>query len=370
MKKGWCPGAHRPMRSGDGLILRVRPRLGRLTAAQVGGICEAAARFGSGILELTSRANVQIRGVTEAGFPPLLERLDALGLLDPDEGAEAVRNVVVAPLWRAGDATERIATELLAGLAGLPPLPAKFGFAVDAGDGPVLGGVGADVRIERGVAGGLVVRADGAATGQATGAPVAAALDLARWFADHGGADAGRMARLRAPEPGAAPAAAQPAPEPGMTTLGPLLGAPFGHVEAAALAALVRVSGAEAVRVTPWRSLLLEGGRVVPSPGFVDRPGDPLLAVDACAGAPACPAATVQTRALARALAGRSAGRLHVSGCVKGCARAVPAAVVLVGRDGRYDLVLDGRAGDAPVATGLTAEAVLARIGSGDALQL
>ncbi len=26
--KGWCPGALRPMESGDGLVVRVRPRAG------------------------------------------------------------------------------------------------------------------------------------------------------------------------------------------------------------------------------------------------------------------------------------------------------------------------------------------------------
>ena len=35
--KGWCPGAWRPMASGDGLLVRVRPRLGRLTASAGGG---------------------------------------------------------------------------------------------------------------------------------------------------------------------------------------------------------------------------------------------------------------------------------------------------------------------------------------------
>ena len=29
--KGWCPGAYRPMMSGDGLVVRVRPTLARLT---------------------------------------------------------------------------------------------------------------------------------------------------------------------------------------------------------------------------------------------------------------------------------------------------------------------------------------------------
>jgi precorrin-3B synthase len=44
---------------------------------------------------------------------------------------------------------------------------------------------------------------------------------------------------------------------------------------------------------------------------------------------------------------------VHVSGCAKGCARQEKAPVTLVGRDGRYDLVLSGTAADTPVRTGL-----------------
>ncbi|WP_252979256.1 hypothetical protein [Mameliella alba] len=35
--KGWCPGAWRPMLSGDGLVVRVRPHLARLDADQARG---------------------------------------------------------------------------------------------------------------------------------------------------------------------------------------------------------------------------------------------------------------------------------------------------------------------------------------------
>ena len=31
MIRGWCPTAWRPMAAGDGLLVRVRPKLGRLT---------------------------------------------------------------------------------------------------------------------------------------------------------------------------------------------------------------------------------------------------------------------------------------------------------------------------------------------------
>ncbi|MEC7256728.1 MAG: hypothetical protein VXW58_02815, partial [Pseudomonadota bacterium] len=87
--KGWCPGAHRPMMSGDGLIVRVRPRLGRLSRAQVLGLCEAAATHSGGIIDLTNRANLQLRGVAEDAHESLLAQLFALGLVDADPETEA-----------------------------------------------------------------------------------------------------------------------------------------------------------------------------------------------------------------------------------------------------------------------------------------
>ena len=40
--KGWCPGAYQPMQSGDGLIVRVRPRFARLNAKQALGLSQAS----------------------------------------------------------------------------------------------------------------------------------------------------------------------------------------------------------------------------------------------------------------------------------------------------------------------------------------
>ena len=356
--KGWCPGAHRPMESGDGLIVRVRPPLGRLTAAQVQGLCAAAREHGSGILELTRRANIQIRGVSWAAHPALLDALDALGLIDAP-ATEARRNILVAPLWQPGDATARIAAELAARLGELPDLPAKFGFAVDAGAAPMLVAASADIRIERAADAALVLRADGVAGGMPLrhGSEVTAAIALAHRFAEADGAAYKRMARHpRAADlcpPERSPAVPQAPVIPGMSALGPAIGLPFGQIEAAALADLVVRSGAQALRVTPWRVAILEGGTPVADPSVLADPADPLLRTDACPGKPFCPAATVETRALARRLAPRVAGRLHVSGCAKGCARPRAADVTLTGRAGRFDLIRDGHAWDTPGRSGL-----------------
>ena len=96
--KGWCPGALKPMQSGDGLIVRVRPRCGMLSPDELIGLAEAAQRFGNGHIDLTRRANLQIRGVSEETLPGLHAVIGRLGLLDSTPQGEAVRNLMISPL--------------------------------------------------------------------------------------------------------------------------------------------------------------------------------------------------------------------------------------------------------------------------------
>ena len=361
--KGWCPGAHRPMASGDGLIVRVRPRMARLTGEQARGLAGLSLAFGNGVIDLTSRANLQMRGVKEAGIEPILLQLVALDLLDTDAETEARRNIMVQPFWTDGDDTHQIAEALNLRLADLPLLPAKFGFAIDAGDAPCLGQAPADLRIERAPSGGLVLRADGQRLGTAVTAENATdrMIALANWFTQTGGARSGRMARHLAtaasfPDwagPTVAPAAPRPATIPGRTPIGRCIGAAFGQIAAEDLFALM--TGQTALRLTPWRLLIVEGNPATVPAGFVVRPDDPVLRIDACPGAPGCPSASVATRALGQRLAAHlpPGQRLHISGCTKGCAHPVPADLTLVGRGARFDVVRNGVAWDKPAQTGL-----------------
>ena len=370
--RGWCPDAWRPMAAGDGLLVRVKPRLGRLTRAQLIALGEAAARHGNGLIDLTSRANLQLRGVAEAAWPALVEDLVAAMLVDADAEAEKRRNVLVAPDWVAGDDTHRIATELLARLDELPPLPGKMGFVVDAGEAPCLSDTPGDLRVERSREGPLILRADGRETGVAVaqGREAEALVALAHWFVASGGAAAGRMRRHAAPLPAfavgdLAPAAPAPGMEPGRHPVGGAVGLAFGQMDAAGLVRLARTD-VSAVRLTPWRLVITEGALPV-DPALVTDPSHPLLRTDACVGAPACPQAQVETRDLARRLAPLVSGRLHVSGCAKGCARARPSDVTVTGRAGRYDLAFDAPAGTPPLHAGLTGDALLSLFGTPDA---
>ena len=344
--KGWCPDAWRPMAAGDGLLVRIRPPLGRLTRAQTLALCDAAMAWGNGEVDVTSRANLQIRGVAEAGWRGLVEALLAVGLIDPDPEREARGAVLVAPDWQDGDDTQHIATALRERLADLPVLPGKVGFAIDAGPAPVLTRAPADFRVERAVDGRLLVRGEGRAAGVdvTRDTAVDALIALARWFVDSGGAAAGRMARHAAAVPGPAtlvPAPVAPPPEAGAHPLGAAIALGFGRIAGTVLRDRIAAEPVTAIRVTPWRMLILEGG----VPDNARDQSSVRAGVDACVGAPACPQASVATRDLARRLAPLVAGSLHVSGCAKGCARARPADVVLTGRDGRFDLALHARAG-------------------------
>lgn len=371
--KGWCPGALRPMQSGDGLVVRVRPFGGRLDAAQAAGLAHLAERHGNGLIDVTSRANLQIRGVSESSHRPLLDGLAQLLLLDPNVGTETRRNILVTPFWRDGDETQALAAELEEALADSTlELPTKFGFAVDDGTSRVLAGNSADVRIERDAAGGLMVRADGAGLGRpvARGEAVSTALAFAIWFVASAGTTSGRgrMAAhvaAGAEFPEALRGEVEPAPimaaaRPGLYPQGAMVGVAFGQMPHATLNQL---SGCgHALRMTPWRMVLSEGKRTMPSAsGLITEAYDPALRVIACSGAPRCREAHADTRALAAALAPNigAASRLHVSGCAKGCAHSGTAAITLVATGAGFDLVRGGSTRDEPILRGLDGDDIV-----------
>lgn len=370
--RGWCPGAWRPMASGDGLIVRVRPRLARLSHLQLLGLCQAAQRCGNGLIDLTNRANLQLRGVSDATLDPLLERLARLDLLDASPELERRRNVLVTPDWQSGDDSHRLALTLLQRLHEVPALPAKMGIAIDAGAAPLVARESADFRIERGTSGRLLLRADGRARGTPLDSvedAIDALLRLMHWFLDSGGDQARRMRHWHAPLPAWAPEEEAPRMELSPLMLGPhalgvVCGLPFGQIEAAQLAALLADTPVHAVRVTPWRQLLLEGIQALPAAGgLLSDNADPLLRTHACPGVPRCASATVETRQLARQLAPCVKGSLHVSGCSKGCACPSTTDVCLTGRTGHYDIAYGARADDAPEAMHLSAADVLSSFG-------
>ncbi len=350
------------MQSGDGLVVRVRPRGGRLTPDQARGVAQLAALHGNGLIDLSNRANVQLRGVTEASHPALIDGLRGLDLIDADATDEARRNIITTPFWTEADRTQTLAGQLAEALSApdAPQLPSKFGFALDTAAISCLRDTPADIWLETGPDGLLLATHSDLALPVTPETAVPEAIALTHWFLANGGVSEGRgrMATLlkRTHLPGRFSAKRLPAavaPTPGPTPQGQLVGFEFGQMQAETLAALADLGP---LRVTPWRMLLIEGLTEAPQiPGLITQPDDPMLRVIACTGAPGCLQAHAATRPLARALAPKLTETLHVSGCAKGCAHPTAAPLTLIATPNGFALIRDGTASGTPLREGLSA---------------
>lgn len=407
LRKGWCPGALAPMAAKDGLLVRLRITAGVVPAALARRLAQAGREHGNGLFDLSSRANLQVRGVSSASLPCLIETLDDLALIDADAAAEAVRNVLVSPLAGLGAPVDAraIAKALEAELTyakDLHRLPGKFGFLIDDGGALSLAHTPADVRFE--FCGGdeqgdfAIAIGGGASDAAYLGACRASevvdlAVRLARTFLRLGALTPEPPRRMRDLMRQCAAAAiadsaglrltAPPKREPGIEPcpIGLLrfnetncfgVGAPFGRLTAPMLDAAADASeifAAGEIRLTPWRALLLPHVRdhqagalrnYFAARGFIVDHEDARLAIATCGGASACERATTDTHADALALmfAARKLCKtgvaLHVSGCIKGCARQAATPYTLVANAGGYDLIENGAASESSRARGLS----------------
>ena len=135
-----CPGVFAPHDAADGALARVRLPGGVISAAALRVVASCADELGDGHVHLTSRGNLQLRGLARG--PELAARLAAAGLL-PSATHERVRNVLASPLSgiAGGLADVRgVAAGLDRGLCArseLAALPGRFLFALDDGRGDV-----------------------------------------------------------------------------------------------------------------------------------------------------------------------------------------------------------------------------------------
>ncbi|WP_378950227.1 precorrin-3B synthase [Mesorhizobium sp. ANAO-SY3R2] len=79
-RRGACPALSAPMQTGDGLLVRLNPLTGEIAPKTLIGLCESALRHGNGIVEVTARGSIQIRGLTAESAALLAAEVDALGI--------------------------------------------------------------------------------------------------------------------------------------------------------------------------------------------------------------------------------------------------------------------------------------------------
>lgn len=384
--RGACPGLSDPMRTGDGLLARFVPAE-PMTPDAFAQVCRAAHLHGNGILEVSARGSLQVRGLRPETTDAFAEAIaahvrvatgvpvaaDPLGDVSPQAAIDSHA--------LAGEMREAIDAAALADRLG-----PKVCVAIDSGAALHLGGVSADVRLRAKSRDTVQVSVGGDAVTAASLGVVALAdaIGVVARLLDVIAAD-GKSTRARdivldrfaaaigcPPDEPPSASSSVAATEPigihtlrdGCVALG--IGLPFGHCGADTLERLGQAAsraGAGSIRPAPGRALLLVG--VTPAAvesltttaarlGFITRADDPRRRVSACAGKPACASGEIAARAMAPAIAAAAAAligedaTIHVSGCPKGCAHPGKATITIVGVDGKAGLVMDGRADGEP----------------------
>ncbi|MCA6092136.1 precorrin-3B synthase [Streptomyces sp. SCA3-4] len=138
-----CPGALRLHSAADGALARIRVPAGLLTTRQAEALAGLAEELGDGHLDLTSRGNLQLRGLPSDCGAVLAARLRAAGLL-PSDAHERVRNLVASPLSGLDgsghadvQAWARELDRLLCENPDITALSGRFLFGLDDGRGDV-----------------------------------------------------------------------------------------------------------------------------------------------------------------------------------------------------------------------------------------
>jgi precorrin-3B synthase len=394
-RRSACPGLSAPMATGDGLLVRLLP-VGTIALDAFAALCAAARRHGNGIIEVTSRGSIQIRGLSAASAPRFAAAVAALGVaagdgipvltdplagLDPDEIIDAT---ALAADLRAALAQSSLAQRLSAkvsvtidggGTLGLDRLAADVRLHAEAVDGVALlcvsvGGDGksaipigciavqdgaevtkrlVDIIAQRGhhVRARDIVAAEGIAVFRSAIEDLLVASAPPRW----------RGNELKEPI-GVHPL------RDGTFAYG--VGLAFGHADATSLQRLTeaaKAAAARGMRAAPGRTLMIVGLTQQAAPsfaaaaealGFIVRADDPRRHVVACAGAPICASAIIAARAIAPEIVAAAAPHLdgsfqiHISGCAKGCAHPAPAALTIVGTPSGLALITNGATRDMP----------------------
>ena len=146
--RGACPGLSAPMATGDGLLVRLLP-IGTIALDAFAGMCAAARQHGNGIIEVTSRGSIQIRGLSAASAPRFAAAIAALGIAAGDgipvltgPLADLTPDEIIDTTALAADLRVALAQNSLA-----QRLSAKVSVAIDGGGSLSLDDISADVRL-------------------------------------------------------------------------------------------------------------------------------------------------------------------------------------------------------------------------------
>lgn len=145
LRRGACPGLSAPMPTGDGLLVRLAVA-DAVPPDAFAALCAAARAHGNGIMEVTARGSLQVRGLTPASAPLFAAEVARLDIAAADGIA-----VLTGPLRDDADAVIDVvglAAELRLAIARARlALAPKVSVVIDGGGRLHLDALTADIRL-------------------------------------------------------------------------------------------------------------------------------------------------------------------------------------------------------------------------------
>ncbi len=375
----------------DGILARIRVPGGLLSAEQCRILTEVGDRL-HGLIDITNRANIQIRGLRQSIPTDLLRQLQTVGLAAPFAETDHLRNIMASPTAGIDPAqqidTRPLVRELdryLSSHPNLAGLSAKFSIGIDGGEQVSIAQQPNDLVL-RATQSGTYFSLNLGGTDPAAQTlllkpedcqPFVAAL--AQVYLDAINPTSTRKPRLKQVLQTvgiqtfvdrirqrlsfplmSAPSDSPPSPplsnrhlgaylqsQPELSYIGVAL--PLGRITTRQLhhlADLAETYGEDSLRLTPWRNLLVcnipdaQLDNVQRSLNQIFRPSNSIWGgLVACSGSTGCVSSATDTQADAAAIAQSVAQHitldhpftLHLSGCDKSCAHHGSSDVTLVG---------------------------------------
>jgi ferredoxin-nitrite reductase len=136
-----CPGLYYAVPAKDGKLFRLRIPSGIITHQQCSTIAEIAEEIAGGTIQVTNRANLQLRSTVETIAPELLQKLQQSELAARNETVDRLRNIMTSPTAGIDRAqlidTRPLAAELTSYIENNPQLsnlPPKFSIGFAGGE--------------------------------------------------------------------------------------------------------------------------------------------------------------------------------------------------------------------------------------------
>jgi precorrin-3B synthase len=364
-KNGWCPFYNKAFLAKDGYLLRITPNKSSLSYDKAVHLCKLSLSMGNGLMDLTNRGNIQIRGIKKLDIEKLSKEL-----LEKEITVENDKvKIIISPFWFRDDDNINFSNIISSKSYYFPKSPDKFSIAIDLGTQPVLRDVFSDIRLEKTDQGENILYVDGSNLGRIINEKniISYIFELLELYNDS-------IRKYKYIKRMSCIVKHSLLPKKWMEIpvvksskikfsnlkrFGGSYIAKYGRIDATLFLDFLKIARPTNIRFTPFKTFIFENNNNVEHRAFAIADNNYKIKVYSCPGSISCSSSTINTHELADRLNDLRYNKIHISGCKKGCAFSKPAELTLVGNNGLIDVIFNGKASDKPNFSSLTDKELL-----------